>query len=276
MLMPLQERSRADPAVSAGFPPAPPVLWWGGVCSEQGSPLKHWRVIWPRLSLSFLVRRVGPRAGFSVGSLWASPVPGMSPEVTSSYLCDCIVSPQPLPLSPIFIVLWEVPQKTSYRQAPTTSGRTKTNRKRICVWGPKRYRVGQKFHSGLSQRSEQNFWPAYNVQGEIRIVVNSFCCFRMWVCILSVSSPWHTWPLEACICSVDLPTPPCVPALLTPVSAPGPSPSSRGWVSPVAPTSPSLCLGQLEQPPPLPSNSSCLWFRSWVWGNLPPLLRYFP
>ena len=206
----------------------------------------------------------------------AHPVPRMSPEVTSSYLCGCSVSPQPLPLSPIFIVLWEVPQKTSYRQAPTTSGRTKTNRKRICVWGPKRYRVGQKFHSGLSQRSEQNFWPAYNVQGEIRIVVNSFCCFRMWVCILSVSSPWHTWPLEACICSVDLPTPPCVPALLTPVSAPGPSPSSRGWVSPVAPTSPSLCLGQLEQPPPLPSNSSCSWFRSWVWGNLPPLLRYFP
>lgn len=112
------ERSRADPAVSAGFPPAPPVLWWGGVCSEQGSPLKHWRVIWPRLSLSFLVGRVRPRAGFSVGSLWAfpgempleHPVPRMSPEVTSSYLCGCSVSPQPLPSSPIFIVLGGSPK----------------------------------------------------------------------------------------------------------------------------------------------------------------------
>lgn len=33
---------------------------------------------------------------------------------------------------------------------------------------------------------------------------------------------------------------------------------------------------QLEQPPPLLSVSSCSWFRSWVWGNLPPLLRCFP
>ena len=240
--------------MSAGFPPASPVLWWGGVCSEQGSLLKHWRVIWPRLSLSFLVRRVGLRAGFSVGSLWAfpgempseqvsggraHPVPRMSPEVTSSYLCGCSVSPQPLPLSPIFIVLWEVPQKTSYRQAPTTSGRIKTNRKRICVWGPKRYRVGQKFRSGLSIRSEQNFWPAYNVQGETRIVLNSFCCFRMWGCFLSVSSPWHTRPLEACIWSVNLPTAPCVPALLTPVSALDPLlPPGAGsplWLPPALP-----------------------------------------
>ena len=47
----------------------------GGAVSAQsrGSLLKHWRVIWPCVSLSFLVRRMGPRAGFSVGSLWAFP-----------------------------------------------------------------------------------------------------------------------------------------------------------------------------------------------------------
>ena len=127
-----RERSRADAALSAGLPPAPPALWRAGVCSEQGSPLTHCRGTWPRLSLGFLVRRGGPRAGFSVGSLWAfprempsgqvaggraHPVPRMSPGVTSSYLCGCGVSPQPLPSSPIFIVLWEAPQKTGCRQA---------------------------------------------------------------------------------------------------------------------------------------------------------------
>lgn len=84
----------------------------------------------------------------------AHPVPRMSPEVTSSYLCGYGVSPQPLPSSPIFIVLWEAPQKTGCRQAPTTSGRIKNNRKRICVGGPKRYQVGQKIRSGFSIRSE--------------------------------------------------------------------------------------------------------------------------
>ena len=95
-----------------------------------------------------------PGRGGQVAGGRAHPVPRMSPGVTSSYLYGCGVSPQPLPSSPIFIVLWEAPQKTGCRQAPTTSGRTKKNRKRICVGGPKRYRVGQKFRSGFSIRSE--------------------------------------------------------------------------------------------------------------------------
>lgn len=101
----------------------------------------------------------GPRAGFSVGSLWdfpercpqeqvaggrAHPVPRMSPEVTSSYLCGCSVSPLALAIVPNIYCAVGGSKRQAADKAPTTSGRIKNNRKRICVGGPKRYQVGQK------------------------------------------------------------------------------------------------------------------------------------
>lgn len=78
----------------------------GGVCSEQGSLPAHCRGTWPRLSLASC-QGEGAEGRLSLWVLWPfpercpsgqvaggrhTPVPRMSPEVTSSYLCGCSVS----------------------------------------------------------------------------------------------------------------------------------------------------------------------------------------